>query len=186
MGEFTKELIATIRGSSVYGVTPAPMEGRTLALIDDNARSLCAAMLDWMAETKGIQSTSKAGETLTITYSDGTTQDFSVPNGTAGVGVGWNLTTISSGSSFTLTNGSWFYASSACSSLTLSDGLSFGESAILEFTTDSSCSFSAPASAVHSGDDCEDGVFVPESGKTYVVNYTKTGGGLWGIVVTRG
>lgn len=166
-----------------------------MALIDGNARSLCAAALAWMAETKGIQSAEKNGETLTIAYSDGTAQEFTLPNGTNGkdgengkdgVGTGWNQAGIS-GDSACLENGVWFYSAQKLSGLSVSDGLNFGDSSVLEFTLEDSSSgcFSAPAAAFHSGDGCEEGVFYPEGGKTYVVNYVKTGGGLWGIVATR-
>lgn len=186
--QYTTTEIANILGSSIPGVTPTPTPGFALALIDDISRGLTAGILAFMDATKGIASLEKIGETVTITYTDGTTQNFTVENGEPGadgIGTGWNFTTSSTSDlSVTLTNGAWYYNDATASSVSIADGLGIGESSVVEFVA-STTTYSASSTAYHLGDDCSSGTFTPGTG-TYTVTYIKQGAGLTGYVAKRG
>lgn len=192
MPTYTTTEIANILGSSILGVTPTPTPGYSLALIDDIARGLTAGMLSFMSATKGISSLVKSGETITITYTDGTTQTFTVADGepgtpgTDGADAGWTVTSESGTSTVSLSNGQWVYVSSPSSYITVSSNLSSGESSILEIVTGSSAvTFSVPSNTKHFGDSVADGVLSLSANSHYLITYLQGYNSLYGFSLKR-
>ncbi len=184
MATYSKIEIDNILGHPVYGVTPTPTPGYALSFIDSNTRNLTAAFRAFMSATKGISSIVKDGETLTITYTDGTTQTEEVKDGQ---GTGWTAVRMGIFEPTVLESGMWYYASSVSTSVSVSSGgLDLGDSAVVEFSTGSSAAtFSAPASSTHAGDNCSGGVFTPVASSHYLIIYVMEGAGLTGYVIRR-
>lgn len=184
MATYTKVAIDNILGNPVYGVTPTPTPGYALEFVDTNTRNLTAAMRAFMSATKGISSITKDGETLTITYTDGSTQTEEVKDGQ---GTGWTPYLMTVMEPLVLQNGVWYYASSASPSVSLTgDELALGDSATVEFITGSSAAtFTAPSNSHHAGDSCDGGIFTPVANSHYLIVYVMEGAGLAGYVLRR-
>lgn len=105
------------------------------------------------------------------------------PQGPEGASAGWTKVedTTSTSCSVSLSAGNWnLFGNSAISSVTVTNGLTFGQSSALEFFSPATAStYSAPADTKHFGDGCDSSFdFTPSSSKRYLLTFTVTGGGL--------
>lgn len=84
MSTYSTVVYDTFLGHEVHVLSPEPVAGTGGAMIQTNLKEISDALRAFMTATKGISTVVKSGETMTYTYTDGTTQDFTVPNGATG------------------------------------------------------------------------------------------------------
>ena len=80
----TRITYKTLLGHEIPVLSPDPPDGKAGAVFMDAIKGSADACEAFMNATKGISSVVKTGETLTFTYTDGTTETFTVPNGATG------------------------------------------------------------------------------------------------------
>ena len=145
MTSYNRILYKTLVGGyEIYILSPNP-NGDGGDTIQDAVVAMADAIEGWTSATKGISSASKTGETLTFTYSDNTTQDFTVPNGTPGTSPSASVSKSGTTATITITD------ATGTTTTTVSDGAAGADGASAQWTLSSDTTSTACSAALALG-----------------------------------